>query len=97
MRGAIIPYIPLRQHFQITDQRPEIEQIVIADIHGTKVGFVVDHVVGEHQTVIKSLGKMYRDVKGVSGATILGDGTVALILDMGVLLQAVEKLENAGI
>ena len=92
VRGAIIPYIPLRQHFQIIDQRPEIEQIVIADIHGAKVGFVVDHVVGEHQTVIKSLGKMYRDVKGVSGATILGDGTVALILDMGVLLQAVEKL-----
>ncbi len=97
VRGAIIPYIPLRQHFCITDQRPDIEQIVIADIHGTKVGFVVDHVVGEHQTVIKSLGKMYRDVKGVSGATILGDGTVALILDMGVLLQAVEKLEHAGV
>jgi two-component system chemotaxis sensor kinase CheA len=95
VRGAIIPYIPLRQHFCITDQRPDIEQIVIADIHGSKVGFVVDHVVGEHQTVIKSLGKMYRDVKGVSGATILGDGTVALILDMGVLLQAVEQLENS--
>ena len=95
VRGSIIPYIPLRQHFRITDQRPDIEQIVIADIHGTKVGFVVDHVVGEHQTVIKSLGKMYRDVKGVSGATILGDGTVALILDMGVLLQSVERLEHA--
>ena len=97
VRGAIIPYIPLRQHFRITEQRPEIEQIVIADIHGTKVGFVVDNVVGEHQTVIKSLGKMYRDVKGVSGATILGDGTVALILDMGVLLQAIEELERADV
>lgn len=97
VRGVIIPYIPLREHFQITDEQPEIEQIVIADIHGSKVGFVVDHVVGEHQTVIKSLGKMYRDVKGISGATILGDGTVALILDMGILLQSVEKLEHAGI
>ena len=95
VRGAIIPYIPLRQHFRITDERPDIEQIVIADLHGTKVGFVVDNVVGEHQTVIKSLGKMYRDVKGVSGATILGDGTVALILDMGVLLQSIEQLEHA--
>jgi two-component system chemotaxis sensor kinase CheA len=94
VRGAIVPYIPLRQHFCITGQRPDIEQIVIADIHGTKVGFVVDHVVGEHQTVIKSLGKMYRDVRGVSGATILGDGTVALILDMPVLLQSIEKLEQ---
>jgi two-component system chemotaxis sensor kinase CheA len=94
VRGVIIPYIPLRQQFGITCQRPEIEQIVIANIHGSKVGFVVDHVVGEHQTVIKSLGKMYHDVKGVSGATILGDGTVALILDMGVLLQTVEQFEK---
>jgi len=96
VRGAIVPYIPLREHFRITDQRPEIEQIVIADIHGTKVGFVVDHVVGEHQTVIKSLGKMYRDVKGITGATILGDGTVALILDMGILLQTIESLNHAA-
>jgi len=93
VRGAIIPYIPLRDCFRITDNQPEIEQIVIADIHGKKVGFVVDHVVGEHQTVIKSLGKMYRDVQGVSGATILGDGTVALILDMGALLKVAELLE----
>jgi len=94
VRGVIIPYIPLREQFCIDDQRPEIEQIVIANIRGSKVGFVVDHVVGEHQTVIKSLGKMYRDVKGVSGATILGDGTVALILDMGMLMKAVEELER---
>lgn len=93
VRGAIVPYIPLRECFRITDNQPEIEQIVIADIHGRKVGFVVDRVVGEHQTVIKSLGKMYRDVKGVSGATILGDGTVALILDMGTLLSLVEAQE----
>jgi two-component system chemotaxis sensor kinase CheA len=95
VRGAIVPYIPLREHFRMSDQRPEIEQIVIADIHGAKVGFVVDQVIGEHQTVIKSLGKMYRNVKGVSGATILGDGTVALILDMAVLLQSAEKKEQA--
>jgi two-component system chemotaxis sensor kinase CheA len=50
--------------------------------------------VGEHQTVIKPLGRMYQDVKGISGATILGDGTVALILDMNVLLQNREQLEN---
>jgi two-component system chemotaxis sensor kinase CheA len=96
VRGVIIPYISLREHFAITENSPEIEQIVIADIHGSKVGFVVDSVVGEHQTVIKSLGKMYRDVKGVSGATILGDGTVALILDMGMLLQNAEIIEQAS-
>lgn len=90
VRGNLIPYIPLRQQFEINTNQPEIEQIVITSINGSKVGFVVDNVIGEHQTVIKSLGKMYRDVKGVSGATILGDGTVALILDMGLLYQAAE-------
>ncbi|MDA8428765.1 MAG: chemotaxis protein CheA [Geobacteraceae bacterium] len=93
VRGTIIPYIPLREQFEIGSNRPEIEQIVIAGINGNKIGFVVDSVIGEHQTVIKTLGRMYRDVKGVSGATILGDGTVALILDMGVLLQVVEAQE----
>jgi two-component system chemotaxis sensor kinase CheA len=94
VRGSIIPYIPLREQFEITSNRPEIEQIVITGINGSKVGFVVDSVIGEHQTVIKTLGRMYRDVKGVSGATILGDGTVALILDMGVLYQAAEDFEH---
>ncbi len=94
VRGNIIPYIPLREQFAISSNRPEIEQIVITGINGSKVGFVVDSVIGEHQTVIKTLGRMYRDVKGVSGATILGDGTVALILDMGVLYQAAEDLEQ---
>ncbi len=90
VRGSIVPYIPLRNSFGINNDRPEIEQIVITSIGGNRVGFVVDSVIGEHQTVIKSLGRMYRDVQGVSGATILGDGTVALILDMGLLLQGAE-------
>jgi len=94
VRGAIVPYIPLREQFGISGNRPEIEQIVITGIQGSKVGFVVDSVIGEHQTVIKTLGPMYRDVKGVSGATILGNGSVALILDMGVLYQAAEALEQ---
>jgi two-component system chemotaxis sensor kinase CheA len=96
VRGTIIPYIPLREQFEINSNRPDIEQIVITGINGSKVGFVVDSVIGEHQTVIKTLGRMYRDVKGVSGATILGDGTVALILDMGVLYRAAEELEQTA-
>ena len=96
VRGNIIPYIPLRRQFGITGNQPDIEQIVITGINGSKVGFVVDSVIGEHQTVIKTLGRMYRDVKGVSGATILGDGTVALILDMGVLYRAAEELEHSA-
>ncbi len=48
---------------------------------------MVDEVIGGYQTVIKNLGKLYRNVQGVSGATILGDGTVALILDVPRLVQ----------
>ena len=55
---------------------------------------MVDHVVGEHQTVIKNLGRMYQDVNGVSGATILGDGRVALILDLPQLAGRAEEVER---
>jgi two-component system chemotaxis sensor kinase CheA len=91
VRGEIVPYIRLRETFSISNTRPVIEQIVIASIDAQRVGFVVDHVIGEHQTVIKTLGKIYQDVEGVSGATILGDGRVALILDIPKLMQAAVK------
>jgi two-component system chemotaxis sensor kinase CheA len=93
VRGKMVPYIPLRERFNITGETPDIEQIVITQIDGMRVGVVVDHVIGEHQTVIKSLGKMYRDTGGVSGATILGDGAVALILDIPHLFHEVELEE----
>ena len=94
VRGRIIPYIKLRERFGINGYVPDIEQIVIAEIGDDNIGFVVDAVIGEHQTVIKSLGTFYKHVEGVSGATILGDGTVALILDVSriaVLAEAEEK------
>ncbi len=94
VRGNLTPYIPLREQFLINGQRPDIEQIVIVSVHGVRIGFVVDFVVGEHQTVIKPLGRFYQDIKGISGATILGDGSVALILDPAVLSQAAEKVEQ---
>ena len=94
VRGELTPYIKLREQFAIADNQPDIEQIVILSVGGQRVGFVVDDVVGEHQTVIKTLGKLYRDVRGISGATILGDGTVALILDPGLLVEAVAAIEQ---
>ncbi|MCK7509100.1 MAG: chemotaxis protein CheW [Desulfobacterales bacterium] len=57
---------------------------------GRRVGFVVDKVIGEHQTVIKNLGHLFKATNGVSGATILGDGSVALILDIHKLIQQAE-------
>ena len=94
VRGEIVPYILLRQSFAITGNAPEVQQIVITESPGGKVGFVVDKVIGEHQTVIKNMGRVYRNVDVISGATILGDGTVALIMDVPKLVQGVEARES---
>ena len=95
VRGGIVPYIRLREHFAINGNAPEVEQIVITESPGGNIGFVVDSVIGEHQTVIKNMGRMYRNVDVISGATILGDGTVALIMDVPKLLQGVEMQQSS--
>jgi len=89
LRGELVPYIHLRRWFEVEGAPPPIEQIVITGVEGRRIGIVVDHVIGEHQTVIKSLGRVYRDVEGISGATIRGDGTLALILDVPRLVRCV--------
>lgn len=88
IRGEVVPYIPLRERFRMEGEPPAIEQIIINRSGDERIGLVVDQVIGQHQTVIKSMGKFYKDVKEISGATILGDGTVALIIDIGQLTQA---------
>jgi len=93
VRGKIVPYIRLRDYFGITEAQPAFEQIVITNVDSRRVGLVVDTVIGEHQTVLKSLGRFYKDVEGISGATIMGDGTVALILDIPKLVRMVEQRE----
>lgn len=88
IRGDMVPYIRLRDRFHMGVRRPEIEHVVITDINDCRIGFVVDHVIGGHQTVIKPLGPAFKYIKDISGATILGDGTVALILDTNALLES---------
>ena len=97
VRGEQIPYVRLREWFAVSGDHPPIEQVVIANVDGMRFGFAVDGVIGQHQTVIKTLGKAYRDVEGLSGATILGDGTVALILDAPRLVQAISSSDWRGI
>ncbi len=96
VRGEIIPYIRLRQHFNIPSERPEREQIMVVETDEGRYGFVVDRVLGDYQTVIKNLGRLYRHVQIVSGATILGNGNVALILDPHRLVQDALRLETQG-
>jgi len=96
VRGEIIPYIPLRETFSMENGRPGTEQIVVTEIDNKRVGFVVDKVVGQHQTVIKNMGKLLKHIDGISGATIMGDGSLALILDVNKLIHQTEVSE-AGI
>jgi two-component system chemotaxis sensor kinase CheA len=95
VRGEIIPYIRLSEYFRMETARPEREQIMVVETEHGHYGFVVDEVLGDHQTVIKNLGRLYRNVQVVSGATILGNGTVALILDPHRLVEnAVQSMSQ---
>ena len=80
--------------FGITTDRPEQQQIVMVTDQDSKIGIVIDKVIGNYQTVIKPLGKLYSNVQGISGATILGDGSVALILDIYKLSDIVGKIDE---
>jgi two-component system chemotaxis sensor kinase CheA len=97
VRGELIPYISLREHFHISTPRPAIEQIMVVETEDGRYGFVVDQVLGNCQTVIKNLGRAYRHVQVVSGATILGNGTVALILDPQRLVQDAVRATQQGL
>ncbi|MFW5791511.1 MAG: chemotaxis protein CheA, partial [Desulfohalobiaceae bacterium] len=88
IRGELVPFVSLRKVFGINGHRPKIEQIVVTEVEGSRVGLKVDDVIGEHQTVIKSLGSVYKHVREISGATIKGDGSVALIVDVRELIRS---------
>ncbi|MBU0479581.1 MAG: chemotaxis protein CheA [Proteobacteria bacterium] len=90
-RGEILSYISLRRLFSCHDTPPPLEKIVVIEENGHRIGLGLDSVIGQHQTVIKGLSKVYQNVKGLSGATILGDGTMALILDIPQLAQCVKS------
>jgi two-component system chemotaxis sensor kinase CheA len=94
LRGEVVPCLRLREAFHITGDPPAIEPIVVVAVDGQRVGLAVDRVVGEHQTVIKSLGRLYRDVEEFSGATIRGDGSMALILDVSALVRRVAEADD---
>ncbi|MCX6345225.1 MAG: chemotaxis protein CheA [Armatimonadetes bacterium] len=94
MRGEAVPFVRLREAFEISGDIPGREETVVVSSNDNRLGIVVDRVVGHHQTVIKSLGSAYKDVEAVSGATILGDGKVALILDIIGLLKLANTEEQ---
>ena len=89
VRGDYIPIIPLYELFNMQARVTDPEQgiLILIDVDGEKAALLVDALLDEHQVVIKSIETNYRKVDGTAGATILGDGRVALILDVNSLLQ----------
>ncbi|PCK07121.1 MAG: chemotaxis protein CheA [Alteromonadaceae bacterium] len=91
LRGEILPFVHLCDMFDIpcTVGEHKRDNIVVVQCAGKKAGFIVDELLGEHQTVIKPLGKVFKNLKGISGATILGSGKVAMIVDIPELMERV--------
>lgn len=93
LRGEVLPYVRLRDLFEIESSHRGRENIVVVQYAGTKVGVVVDTLHGEFQTVIKPLAKIFSHIRGIGGSTILGSGEVALIIDIAGLIEQVQALE----
>ncbi len=85
--GEQIPFYYLRDEFEIPGTPLKVEQLVLVKYEDKKIGLVVDNVVGEYQAVLKPLGKLYKNHEIISGATILGDGTIALVLDTNKIIN----------
>ena len=99
VRGEYLPLIPLYQMFGIEPRftDPSLGIVVILESEGKKAALFVDDLVGQQQVVVKNLESNYRKVAGISGATILGDGGVSLIIDVAALLRSSRQLADESI
>jgi two-component system chemotaxis sensor kinase CheA len=87
LRGEVLPFLRLRELFETGGAPPARENIVVIRHAGQRMGLVVDTLLGEFQTVIKPLSKLFSQVRGIGGSSIRGSGEVALILDVPALMQ----------
>jgi two-component system chemotaxis sensor kinase CheA len=94
LRGEVLPFVRLREQFEIREAGGKRENIVVVHHAGQKIGLVVDELMGEFQTVIKPLGTIFKHIKGIGGSTILGSGDVALILDVQSLVALTIEQQN---
>ncbi|MDF1632893.1 chemotaxis protein CheA [Mycoplana sp. MJR14] len=93
LRDSLVPFLRLRDLFRTGTSPDPFQKVVVISTGDERVGLVVDQIIGDHQTVIKSMSKLHHDVATFSGATILGDGSVALILDVAHLVSAGQQQE----
>jgi len=95
LRGQVLPVVSLRSLYGLDSAPPERSSVVVIRSGGVRYGVLVDQLLGQHQTVIKPLGRMFRSLRGMSGSSILGNGEVALIFDVGSLGQ-LASVETGG-
>jgi len=93
LRDSLVPFLRLRDLFRTGTKPDPFQKVVVISTGSERVGLVVDQIIGDHQTVIKGMSKLHHDVATFSGATILGDGDVALILDVGHLVAEGQQQE----
>ncbi|MFT4173368.1 MAG: chemotaxis protein CheA [Rhodocyclaceae bacterium] len=96
LRGEVLPYVRLRELFDLPAADGVRESLVVVEYGRQRAGLVVDRLLGELQAVIKPLGQVFRGLRGLSGSTILGDGSVALILDVPSLIAASAARNKSG-
>jgi two-component system, chemotaxis family, sensor kinase CheA len=89
LRGEALPLLRLRLRLALPGARPEREHVLVVQQDERRVGLVVDRLLGDLQSVIKPLGRLFQGLPGVAGSTILGDGRVALLLDVPALVDEV--------
>ena len=82
-----IPFLNLREELLIDEEKPELTQIIVVNNGARKAAISVDLIVGEYQAVLKPIGSYYKKQDYLSGATILGDGTIALVLDTNKIIS----------
>ena len=96
LRGEVLPLVRLRELYEIDGEPGRRQNVVVVKGGDKRIGLVVDQLMGELQTVIKPLGKVFQQVRGVGGFTILGSGAIALLLDVPNLVTQVTHLSEAG-
>ena len=96
IRDELVPYLTLSREFGFETPEDADPRVVITAVEGQRVGLVVDAVIGQRQAVVKGLSVYHRDVLGLAGSTILGDGSVALILDAAAFVRAARGPEKSA-
>ena len=95
LRGQVLPVVSLRALYALDSPEPLRSSVVVIQAGARRFGVMVDQLHGQHQTVIKPLGRMFRSLRGISGSSVLGNGDVALIFDIASLSQMASEASDS--